>query len=136
MPGREGIDMKTRKGRVMGFLAKFAANGRRLSLALAVLPLVLLASPAGADQLDSLRAAGVIGEANNGLLVLRDSGASSDARALVDKVNGQRRAIYQKRANEQGVPADQVGQLYTPYILKEAPPGTWYQDPSGNWQRK
>jgi len=103
---------------------------------LAVLAVIAAPHLARADQLDSLRAAGVLAEANNGYVVVRDKGAPASAKALADKVNSQRRAIYQKRASEEGVPVDQVGQLYLPLILKKAPPGTWYQDSSGQWRQK
>jgi len=103
---------------------------------LAVLAVVAAPQLARADQLDSLRAAGVLAEANNGYVVVRDKGAPASAKALADKVNSQRRAIYQKRAGEEGVPVDQVGRLYLTLILKKAPPGTWYQDASGQWHQK
>jgi uncharacterized protein YdbL (DUF1318 family) len=102
---------------------------------LAMLAVVAAPQAARADQLDDLRAAGVLGEANTGYVVVR-GGGGANAQAVADKVNSQRRAIYQKRANEEGVPVDQVGKLYLPLILKKAPPGTWYQDASGQWRQK
>jgi uncharacterized protein YdbL (DUF1318 family) len=103
-------------------------------MVLAMLVAVAALQPARADQLDDLRAAGALGEANTGYLVVRSGGGA--AKAVADKVNSQRRAIYAKRASEEGVPVDQVGKLYLPLILQKAPPGTWYQDASGQWKQK
>ena len=59
-----------------------------VALALVITQAVL--QPAAADQLDELRAKGQIGERFDGYAEARD-GASDAARALVEKVNAQRR---------------------------------------------
>ena len=122
----------TRGGRDMKRCIGLLSHGL---MVLAMLAAFMAApQPARADQLDDLRAAGALGEANTGYLVVRSGGGA--AQAVADRVNGQRRVIYQKRAGEEGVPVDQVGQLYLPLILQKAPPGTWYQDASGQWRQK
>lgn len=109
---------------------------RRALLAFCAAAVPLALPRAGAAQsLDALRAGGVVGERYDGYAVVRGN-ASAEVRALVERVNAERRRIYQKRAAEQGAPADQVGRVYARTILQNAPPGTWFMDANGNWIRK
>ena len=109
----------------------------RLSLVAALGIAVLLAvAPASAQTLNQLRQSGVVGERFDGLAVLREGGASSKARAVVNQVNKKRRQIYAKRAKQQNVPIDQVGRVYAKTILGKAPKGTWFLEQSGRWRRK
>ncbi len=103
-----------------------------VAAALVLAPAVL--QPAAADQLDDLRAQGQVGERFDGYAEAR-GGASKAARALVDKVNAQRREIYEKRAKQQGVSADQVGRVYAAEIIKKLPGGAWIRTEDG-WQQK
>jgi len=99
-----------------------------------VLSLVLalgLVGAAQAQSLDSLRASGAIGERYDGLVVARDPSAAGTAA----QVNQQRQQIYRERAAEQGVPMEQVGQVYAQQIMRQAPAGTWFQDRSGAWRQ-
>ena len=108
----------------------------RVRLCLFALAIVLAGvgvnSPATAQSLDALRASGAVGERFDGYVQARDG----SAQGFVDQVNAKRREIYQQRAAAQGVPADQVGRVYAQQILSEAPKGTWFLDPSGNWMQK
>lgn len=106
---------------------------RALSLiGLAVAAFLILGSPAQAQSLDALRASGAVGERFDGYLVARDA----SAQAFVNKVNAQRRKIYQERAAAQGVPAEEVGKVYAGQIIRDAPAGTYIQKPDGSWTRK
>lgn len=108
-------------------------------LAAAFAALILLAanvSPAMAQSLDELRSQGVVGERYDGLLVLRDGGASAAVRSFVEETNAKRLAIYQQRATEQNVPVVEVGKVYAQQIMGKAPGGTYFQDAAGNWSRK
>jgi len=105
-------------------------------LAASLCAVMLGAPPAAAASLDELRSAGIVGERFDGFAVVRDAGAPADVRALVDKVNAQRRQIYAKRAAEQGVPADAVGRVYAEEIFRSAPKGTWFLGEDGRWNRK
>ncbi len=105
-------------------------------LAVSLLAVALGALPAVAQSLDKLRSAGIVGERFDGLAVVRDSGASSQVRAMVADVNAKRRRIYAKRAAEKGVPADQVGRVYVQEIFRKAPPGTWFLGEDGRWTKK
>jgi uncharacterized protein len=104
-----------------------------------LLALVLLAAaagPASAQSLDELRSQGAVGERYDGYAVVRASGASSQVQSFVANVNAQRRAIYQQRAKQQNVPADQVGRVYAKQLFERAPAGTWFLDANGKWVRK
>lgn len=87
--------------------------------------LVLVVAPvmtASADSLDGLRASGAAGERYDGYA----EALSPSAKATVDQVNAQRKKIYQQRATQQGVSADQIGRVYAEQILNKAPAGTKY----------
>lgn len=104
-----------------------------LVAALAVLWLSFAAaSPAQAQSLDELRAQGLVGERYDGMLVARDG----SAQAFVNETNAKRRAIYEKRAQQQNVPVVEVGKVYAQQIMSKAASGTWFQDASGNWSQK
>jgi hypothetical protein len=106
--------------------------------ALAVLLALLWTGPAQAQgaALDGYRASGVIAERFDGYVEIRDPNAPADARALVDQVNAQRRALYQKRAQESNVPVEEVGKLFATKITETAPPGTYFRQPGGGFVRK
>ncbi len=93
-------------------------------------------SPVNADPLNDFRNAGVIGERFDGYLEARDSAAGADARALIRAVNDKRRAVYTKRASEQGVSPDAVGRVYAQRIAADMPRGVWIKSESGGWAQK
>ncbi len=107
-----------------------AAVAAVLFLLSVILPLAL-AAPAAAQDLDALRASGAVGERYDGLAVARDS----DYGALVAQVNAQRLEIYQKRAEAQNVPVDQIGRIYAKEIVQKAPKGTWFMTEDGRWRQ-
>lgn len=108
---------------------------RRSLLAAVALTIALPATAAlGAGKLDTLRSSGAVGERFDGFLVVRDGGG--DVQAAVNKINNQRRKIYEKRAQETGVSLEQTGQVYAEQIMKEATAGTFFLKKSGQWVRK
>jgi uncharacterized protein len=110
--------------RVLGLIASAAI--------FAALPLARIA---WAQDLDQLRAAGVIAERYDGYAMLKDPG-NGGAQGVVDKVNAERQAIYAERAKQQGVTADAVGQVYATQIMAKAPSGTWFLAADGSFSRK
>jgi hypothetical protein len=90
------------------------------------------AGPALAQDLDSLRASGAVGERFDGYAEARDGSLSG----YVQQVNAQRKQIYQQRAAEQGVSADQVGRVYAKEIMAKAPKGTYFLSESNQWVQK
>ena len=110
---------------------------RRSVLGLNASTAILLALPplrmAWADDLDDLRASGVIAERYDGFVMLKDG---SGPQGVVDRVNAERKAIYAERAKQQNVTADAVGQVYAAQIMSAAPSGTWFLAADGSFARK
>lgn len=90
---------------------------------------------AQAKPLDAPRAAGQAGERFDGYAVARP-GAPADVAALIERVNGERRALYTARAKEQNVPVDAIGRIYATEIAKSVPAGTWLLGEDGKWTQK
>ena len=86
-------------------------------------------------DLDQLRAQGTLAERFDGYVMAREGGDGT-TRAVVDRVNGERRAIYEQRAAEQGVSAIEVGKVYAAQIFKKAPTGTWFLNADGSWVQR
>ncbi|WP_340150585.1 YdbL family protein [uncultured Sneathiella sp.] len=119
-------------GKINGQLNRRTFLRGALLSAVIVSGLPLFSGAAWADQLDDLRASGAVGEAFDGFARAR----GSSAKAFVDNLNEQRRAIYVKRAKDQNVSVDQVGRVYAAQILSKAPKGTWILGENGNWTQK
>lgn len=81
-----------------------------------------------------LKAAGIIGETNQGFLAF--VGGQQKEKALVDAENQDRLAAYQRIAREKGTTAQLVGQRRALQIADMAKPGEWLQNKSGKWYRK
>ncbi|MBK7363690.1 MAG: YdbL family protein [Nitrosomonas sp.] len=92
---------------------------------------LLHAFPAWSDNLEQLRASGMIGENTNGFVVAREPSVQGE----VDAINAKRKTIYQEKAAAQGISADQVGKVYASEIFKKVPAGTWIQL-NGQWVKK
>jgi hypothetical protein len=93
-------------------------------------------APAAAKSLDELRKDGTVGERFDGYAVARAGNPSEEVAELLQGINDKRRAIYQKRAEQEGVPVEQVGRVYAKKIFEEAPAGTWFLDDKGKWLQK
>ena len=107
---------------------------RNVLFAAALLFAAIGLQPAAAGPLDDLRAQGLVGERSDGYAEAR-SGASAKVKALVSRVNAKRKVLYEKRAKEQGVKADQVGRVYAQEIVEDLPAGSWVKTNSG-WRQK
>jgi uncharacterized protein YdbL (DUF1318 family) len=81
-----------------------------------------------------LKAAGVIGEDNQGYLAF--IGANQSEKALVDAENQDRQLVYGAIAKQQGTTAAVVGQRRALQIADNAKPGEWLQDAGGKWVQK
>jgi len=82
----------------------------------------------------ALKAAGVVGENNQGYLTILKS--PTDKKSLVDAENQDRRMIYQAIAKQQKTTPELVGQRRALQIAAKADPGEWIQNAQGNWARK
>lgn len=109
-------------------------RGFLAGLMLSPLAAVIAAPALAADPLDAPRNAGTVGEGADGYAIARD-GASQADRDLVQSINAKRRAFYEARAKEEGVPVSDIQAIYREAIFKKAPPGWWFQSGSG-WTQK
>ena len=103
-----------------------------LALLLAALALPPAVAPAGAQDLNQLRAGGLVGERFDGYAEAIDQSYLEFVRG----VNGKRHQIYKQRAAEQNVPVDQVGRLYAKEIIAQSPSGTRLLKQDGTWATK
>jgi len=106
-----------------------------LTLTALLFALWCFAVPAFAVNLAQAKAAGQVGEQMDGYLGLVGSGASADVKALVNSINAQRRAEYQRIAAKNGVPVAEVAKMTAQKVMGQAAPGHYIQTPSG-WQKR
>ena len=102
---------------------------------LAVVGFVSWIGPAAAADLDRLRAEGIVAERYDGYVEVR-VGGHPEAQKLVDKVNAERRHIYRERAQDKGVPVEQVGRVYAREIFRKLPAGAYFRREDGSYVRK
>lgn len=93
------------------------------------------AVPVNAADLGQAKAAGQVGELMNGYLGLVDGNAPADVKAMVDSINAQRRAEYQRIASKNGVATEEVAKLTAQKVINQSSPGHFVQTPAG-WQRR
>jgi uncharacterized protein YdbL (DUF1318 family) len=85
-------------------------------------------------QLDQLKAKGVIGENNRGLLELR--GGDVDAGDAVAAENRDRGIVYAEIAKKTGTSIDQVSRHRARQIVASSAAGVWLQKDDGTWYKK
>jgi uncharacterized protein YdbL (DUF1318 family) len=112
---------------------------RRWILAALALVFLAFAAPAAEAQssrpLDAPRAAGQVGERYDGYAVVRGS-VPADVAQLVDRVNAERKTVYEQRAAADKAPVDAVGKIYAKEIMQSAPSGTWFLGENGQWTQQ
>ena len=110
----------------------------KFSLAACVSAALLLGGNAYGEErpLDAPRAQGLIGERYDGYALVHDAQAGAEIRALVEKINGERRQVYASQATSTGAPIAEVGKVYGLQILQKVPAGTWLQSADGRWTQK
>lgn len=98
---------------------------------------VVLAVPAiaTANALDDAKAAGYLGERWDGYLGLVNENAPASVRALMDRINAQRREQYQRIAARNGVDLADVEKLAGAKAIEHAAPGTMV-DTGNGWRRR
>lgn len=119
-------------------------KNKHFAIAIATLVLCLIGSMASAEgvkermlnrvpALNALKADGVIGENNIGLLEYRGAELGLE---VVASENQDRLMVYKAIAQKTGTTLDLVGQRRAVQIAESAPPGTWLQDSGGKWYQK
>ncbi len=108
---------------------------RALLLSLPILTVASTGLAQAQGMLDAARAAGQVGERFDGYAAVHGA-APANVQALVEQVNGERRALYVERAAAQKVPVDAIGRIYAAEILRKLPPGSWVFGEDGRWRQK
>ena len=85
-------------------------------------------------QLDELKAAGVLGENNRGLIELR--GGDVNAGDVMAAENRDRGIVYAEIAKQAGASAEQVGRKRAHQIAASSAAGVWLQKDDGSWYKK
>lgn len=98
--------------------------------------LVLLSLPAFAQSLDQAKSQGLVGEQLNGYVGIVTSSPSSALRSMVTEINQQRRALYQRSAQEASVSLEVFEARAGQRLQERAKPGEFIQDNNGQWRRK
>lgn len=102
----------------------------------ALFALLLACSSAVAATLEEAKAAGQIGEKQDGYIGLVQSNVPADVVALVESVNVQRRARYVQIANENGIPESDVAKLAFSRAFENTQSGHFVESSPGQWSRK
>lgn len=97
--------------------------------------LFLAASLAVAADLSDAKRDGLVGERADGFVGLVDQSAPADITALVEEVNGKRRAEYERIARANSLSLEQVQALAGKKAIDRTEPGGWIML-NGGWQKK
>ena len=98
--------------------------------------LLLVAGSTFAATLDEAKAAGQIGEKQDGYIGLVQANAPADVVALVEEVNAQRRQRYQEIAQQNGIPVSEVIKLAFARAVENTRSGHYVESSPGNWTTK
>lgn len=86
-------------------------------------------------QVDQLKAAGVVGENNQGLLEQRGALDPQQTQVL-NAENTDRRALYAILGSRLGLTPAVVGQQRAEQLRNNSAPGVWLQAAGGSWYKK
>lgn len=119
-------------------VSRMTAAMRRLLAIFALALFAFAAAPSAEAQsaLEVAKYAGQVGERIDGYVGLVQSGAPSDVRALVERINQERRAEYERIARERGVEVAVVAQVVGERQIDRAPAGTYIMGADGAWRQK
>ncbi len=96
----------------------------------------LLATQVWAADLASAKNAGYVGERTDGYVDLVSSSAQGDVRALIEEINGKRRAEYSRISRRNKVSVPDVARLTAKKLIERASNGHYVQDAGGSWVRR
>jgi uncharacterized protein YdbL (DUF1318 family) len=86
------------------------------------------------SKIDELKAKGVVGENNRGLMELR--GGDVDAGDVVAAENRDRGIVYAEIAKQTRTSVEQVGRARARQIAGASAAGVWLQKDDGSWYKK
>ncbi|HTG39261.1 YdbL family protein [Sphingomonas sp.] len=111
---------------------------KRMVISALVLGIATLGATVAHAQRDpayaAARAAGQVGERTDGYLGIVGS-ATPDVRALVNKINIQRKAAYTQGA-QAGSTVEQFAFVSGCNLIARTQPGEMYQAPGGSWKKR
>jgi len=114
---------------------------RSLKSAIFAAAALLLAQPAFADlaadkaTVTAAKAAGTVGEQDDGYLGIVSSAAPA-VTAAVNEINAGRRQVYSQTAAKSGVTPDAAGQATGAQLIANTPPGQYIKPLGGAWTKK
>lgn len=79
---------------------------------------------------------GLVGEARTGYLEAVQQPASPEVKALISEVNAKRKAQFERTAEKTNTTPAQVANRFWELAVERTAPGHYYQDASGDWQKK
>lgn len=88
------------------------------------------------DQLAAAKARGLVGERPDGLAGVVNDSAPAETRALVERVNRERMQVYAQIAQRNGASVEAVRRTAGERLVRETPPGQYFMDERGRWQRR
>ncbi|KAA0874181.1 YdbL family protein [Nitrincola tapanii] len=91
---------------------------------------------AAAMSLEQAKTQGLVGEQLNGYVGIVSRSVTPELRNLINDVNSQRRALYQRSAQEAAVGLDVFEARAGQRLQQRAKPGEFIQDTNGQWKRK
>ena len=112
---------------------------RRLALSTIALAAALAFVPVGAPRaqsLDAAKSAGLVGERADGYVGIVEPSAPGDIVAMVQNINGKRRAKYQGIAANNGTSLKAVEVIVGEKLIRRAKPGEYVMDSAGRWRRR
>lgn len=89
-----------------------------------------------AMDLHEAKAAGLVGERNDGYLGYVATPPRDDIKALVKDVNNKRKAKFSSTAEKNQLLTEQVAGRFYLRAVKETSRGEYYQNASGDWVKK
>lgn len=93
-----------------------------------------LCTPALALTLNEARSAGRVGETLSGYIAPRSQ--DRETLALVEQINKARTDSYQKLADSNNIPVDEVAKMAGTKLVARAQPGEYVQGINGRWMQK
>ncbi len=87
------------------------------------------------SQIDQMKARGVVGENNRGMLEVREGQGAADTDVIAAE-NKDREAAYEYLAKQTSTSVDQVARARARQIVQGSVPGVWVQEINGNWKKK
>lgn len=103
-----------------------------------LIPLMILTlglcAPSLALTLNEARSAGRVGETLSGYIAPRSQ--DRETLALVEQINKARTDSYQKLADSNNLPVDEVAKMAGTKLVSRANPGEYVQGINGKWMQK